>query len=211
MTKPRNVITALMLSGLLPCLSTCHRSDAHQLFPAPSNAITATAAVVTLPQAAVIAIPEQAFPRATQVVVWSTADPGTAEEFDTSARMFGTVLRAAHEIRVNTGNVKPVKPFTVTASLPAELAARLHANDEPKIFVQVHQDGGAEVLDHFELVPSTYDPVAKTLRFDLDPDMMTDSRTADDTWEAIFLVGSTRIGPSAPAGQKSDRSSATRE
>lgn len=168
--------------------------------PAVSLPVTAAAATVNLPQSAVVVVPADTFTLPTRVGIWSTADAETAKDFDVSAAMFGTVLRAAKEIRINTGKVQPSKVLTVTANIPAELEARLQLSDEPKIFVQIFQDGGEEVLDSFELVPSTY-PAAKTLRFDLDPGMLTDSRTADATWEAVLVVCSTRTKPVSSTGQ----------
>lgn len=169
--------------------------------PAVSLPVTAAAATVNLPQSAVVSVPADTFTLPTQVGIWSTADAETAKDFDVSSAMFGTVLRAVKEIRINTGKVQPSRVLTVTANIPAELEARLQLRDEPKIFVQIFQDGGEEVLDSFELLPSTYDPTAKTLRFDLDPDMLTDSRTADATWEAVFVVGSTRTKPASSTAQ----------
>lgn len=181
---------------------------------ATANAGTA-AATLTLPQLATVQVPQAAFAVPTRVGVWATSRSVTAADFDLTAQLFSGALRAKQELRVNTGKQKPAAPLTVSAVLPADLLARMGERDEPQIFVQVFQDGGDEVLDSFELVPAVYDAAAKTLRFDLAPDMFTDRRSADESWEAVFVVGSTRsrpapaaapaLGASGPAGTEALR------
>lgn len=166
--------------------------------PAVSAAVETAAVTITLPQVASLQVPEGAFPSPTRLGVWATSNPVTAAEFDLTAQMFGASLRATQEIRINTGKVKPSKTLTVIANLPAELEARLKEKDEPKVFDQIFQAGGEEVLDSFELVPAVYDATKKTLQFDLDPNMITDRRSLDETWEAVIVIGSTPTKPSAP-------------
>lgn len=112
--------------------------------PAVSAAVETAAVTVTLPQVASIQVPEAAFPSPTHLGVWATSNPATAADFDLTAQMFGASLRAAEEIRINTGKVKPSKTFKVIANLPAELDVRLKEKDEPKVFVQIFQAGGEE-------------------------------------------------------------------
>jgi len=106
--------------------------------------------------------------------------------------MFAVTLKARQELRINTGQIVPSKTLSVVANLPRDPAARMQENDEPKAFVQVFQDGGDEVLDSFEVIPSTYDSASKTLQFVLAPEMFTNRRTSDETWEAVIVVGATR-------------------
>ncbi|MDP3669709.1 MAG: PKD domain-containing protein [Telluria sp.] len=170
--------------------------------PAVSAAVETAAVTITLPQVASVQVPEAAFPSPTHLGVWATSNPVTAADFDLTAQMFSASLRATQEIRVNTGKVKPSKTLKVIANLPAELEARLQAKDEPKVFIQIFQAGGEEVLDSFELVPAVYDASKKVLQFDLDPNMLTDRRSLDETWEAVIVVGSTPTKPSSPTAPK---------
>lgn len=144
------------------------------------------------PAIATIELPEAAFSSPTRVSIRATEDPSTAAEFDLTAQMFAVTLRARQELRINTGQVAPSKTLPVVANLPRDLAARMQESDEPKAFVQVFQDGGDEVLDSFEVIPSTYNPASKTLQFDLVPEMFTNRRTSDETWEAVMVVGASR-------------------
>ena len=170
--------------------------------PAVSAAVEMAAVTITLPQVASVQVPEAAFPSPTHLGVWATSNPVTAADFDLTAQMFSASLRATQEIRINTGKVKPSKTLKVIANLPAELEARLKEKDEPKVFVQIFQAGGEEVLDSFEVVPAVYDAIKKTLQFDLDPDMLTDRRSLDEAWEAVIVVGSTPTKPASPAAPK---------
>jgi murein DD-endopeptidase MepM/ murein hydrolase activator NlpD len=174
---------------------------------ATANAGTA-AATLALPQLATVQVPQAAFAVPTQVGVWATSRSVTAADFDLTAQLFSSALRARQELRVNTGKQKPAAPITVSAVLPAELLARMGERDEPQVFVQVFQDGGDEVLDSFELVPAVYDAAGKTLRFDLAPDMFTDRRSSDESWEAVFVVGATRSRPAPAAAPVRDASGA---
>lgn len=158
--------------------------------PAVSAAVGSMALNVALPQVASIEVPAGSFTASTRIGLWTTATAETAADFDVTSQMFKTAQRAAREIRINTGSVQTANTLTVSANVPAELAQRLQSKDEPSVFVQVFQDGGEEVLDSFELVPATYDAATKTLRFELQPGMFTNRRTADETWEAVVIVGS---------------------
>ncbi|MFN3789806.1 peptidoglycan DD-metalloendopeptidase family protein [Massilia sp.] len=167
--------------------------------PAVSVAVGTAATTLTLARVATVEVPEATFPAPTRIGVWVTENSATAAEFELTAQMFTAPLRAKQEIRVNTGQLKPLKTLTVTANLDPELAARMQANDEAQVFVQIFQDGGEEVLDSFELVSSAYDAGSNTLRFALDPDMFTNRRNVDESWEAVIVVGSTRTKPTSPA------------
>jgi hypothetical protein len=171
--------------------------------PAVSAAVETAAVTVSLPQVATVQVPEAAFPSRTHLGIWTTSNPTTAADFDLTAQMFGASLRAAEEIRINTGKVTLSKTIKVIANLPAELDVRLKEKDEPKVFVQIFQAGGEEVLDSFELIPASYDAARKTLQFDLDPEMFTDRRSLDETWEAVIIVGSTPSKPSISTTPKS--------
>ena len=167
--------------------------------PAVSASANTAAATVTLPRVASVQVPEGTFPSPTHIGIWSTSNPVTAADFDLTAQMFNAPLRAKQEIRVNAGKVQPLKTLKVIANLPGELEARLQEKDEPKVFVQIFQMGGEEVLDSFELIPAVFDAGSKTLQFDLEPDMFTNLRSLDETWEAVIVVGSTRTKPSLTA------------
>jgi hypothetical protein len=165
--------------------------------PAVSVSSKNTAFSITLPHVATVEVPAASFATMTQIGLWTTANAITAADFDLTSQMFKAPMRAAREMRVNTGQVQPTNTLTVIANIPAELEAHLQANDEPRVFVQVLQGGGDEVLDSFELVDALYDATSKTLRFNLEPGMFTNRRSADETWEAVIVVGSTRTKPTS--------------
>lgn len=170
--------------------STMHSIDIKT--PAVSAPANTAVATVTLPQVASVQVPEGTFPSPTHIGIWTTSNAVTAADFDLTAQMFDVSLRAKQEIRINTGKVPPLKTLKIIANLPGELEARLQEKDEPKVFVQIFQVGGDEVLDSFELVPAVFDAGSNILQFDLEPDMFTNRRSLDETWEAVIVVGSTR-------------------
>ncbi len=163
--------------------------------PAASVSVAATAATVSLPQVATVSLPDGAFSTATRVGIWTTESSETAADFDTTAEMFKLPLRAKQEIRINTGKVQVEKTVSVAAHIPAELAARLQASDELKVFVQIFQAGGEEVIDNFELVPAVLEAASNTVRFDLLPGMFSNRRNNSETWEAVIVVGTTHTKP----------------
>ena len=163
--------------------------------PAVSASSGSTPFSITLPQVATVDVPAASFATETQIGLWSTASAMTAADFDLTSQMFAAPVRAVRELRINTRQVSPLNTLSVIANIPAELEARLQENDEPRVFVQVFQDGGDEVLDNFELIDASYDAASKTLRFGLEPGMFTNRRSADETWEAVIVIGSTRTKP----------------
>jgi hypothetical protein len=148
---------------------------------------------LVLPSHASLQIPAKTFLSATEIRVSATASLETAMDFEITAEMFASPLRALKEIRVNTGLVKPAKPITVAANIPAELESRLTANDELTVFVQIFQAEAEGILDSLENIEASNDASNKMIKFDLLPEMFTNRRRADGTWEAIFVAGSTRI------------------
>ena len=165
--------------------------------PAVSVVSKASEFTASLANVVTVKIPATTFVSETNIGIWSTAKPETATDFEITSQMFTSALRAQTEIRINTGMVQPSKTLSVIANVPADFEAKLLSKDELKVFVQIFQDGGDEILDNFELIEATYNNINKTLSFDLEPAMFTNRRTFDDSWEAVIVVGSTSTKPAA--------------
>lgn len=155
---------------------------------------------LAVPSVGSVEAPPEAFAQATTLGIWTTANADTNAEFSLAADMFSSPLRASVEVRVNTGRTRPSLPLQAVLLVPEELLARLQVNDEVKAYVQIYQTGGEGVLDNFEQVPSTYDANAKTLTLILDPSYFTDRRIADDSFEAVIVVGTSRTRPATASG-----------
>jgi murein DD-endopeptidase MepM/ murein hydrolase activator NlpD len=147
---------------------------------------------------------DQTFPTQTPVGVWTTAKSETASDFSETAQLFESQLRARDEIRVNTQEVAPTKTINASVALPADLEAQMQSADEPKVFIQIFQDNGNAILDNFEIVASQYNPATKRLQFSISPEMFTNRRTVDESWEVVIVIGSTRTRPASAAASPSN-------
>lgn len=145
---------------------------------------------IALPNFGSATFPANAFSTDTAVSIEVTRDPGTAQLFDEMTVVFHPAARMAYELRVNTGTRPPlVGPVQVELPVPPELLAQLTQGYQPAAFAQIHMDGGEEVIDNFELVPSDYDPATQAVTALLPAYAFTDQWGADGTFEAVVTLG----------------------
>ncbi len=136
-----------------------------------------------------VAVPTAAFSKPNAVIISVTADEETAVDFKQSSAIFGPLLRAVDEVRVNTGLSPPTLSLQAALLVPSELLARMTSNNRVEAFVQIYQDGGLSILDNFEHVPSSYDASANILTIELLPSYFTARRRLEDTYEAVIILG----------------------
>src|SRR2546423_7292575 len=98
-------------------------------------------------------------------------------------------------MRINAGAVAPVEPFNVLLHVSDNFIQSMPGDAEIKVFAQIFQDGGMEVLDSFEIFESTFDPIQKTIRVTLPPESFSKRRHADGNFEAIIVIGTTPTKP----------------
>ncbi len=164
---------------------------------------------VTLQGVTTVTFLPKAFRSSQTVTVSATVSPETLADFEQTAEIFEPGPRLPYEVRINTSKVPPVKDFVVEIVVPEALAASLQNDMGLALFAQVFEAGGQEILDSFELFPSTYQKVKRIVRATLPREVFTNQRREDGTFEAIVILATQRkqadqVGPkgaeSNPAG-----------
>lgn len=161
--------------------------------------VPASGGTVTLEGVGDVTFPAGALPAGHVVSAIATHSAETKEDFDTTAVLFSPTARSGYEVRVNTGLVAPSAPVGFVLKIPPPLVAA-SATNEIKLFAQIFENGGEEVLDSFEMFPSTVS--GTTLSGTLPPEAFTNMRTADGSYEAIVVLAATPTKPDAAARQK---------
>lgn len=117
--------------------------------------------------------------------------------------MFPTGHRLDFELRINTADRRTAAPVSVRVNLPPCFVQSLSAPLDVRLFAQVFQEEGMGVLDTFEPFDAQLDGAILTAT--LPPQVFSDRRRADATFEAVIVVASTP----GPAGARA-RSSGPR-
>lgn len=142
---------------------------------------------VSLPNYGSFTFPAGSFASNQPMTLLADSSAETAQDWDTTSTIFAAQMRAAYEIKLNSGATRTAQPFTATLRVPADLIAALPADGELKLFAQFFEDGGQEVLDSFEYVDSTFD--GTNLTATLPPEVFTNRRRADGSYEAVLVIG----------------------
>ena len=159
--------------------------------PSVTETITPQGGTITIEGYASVTFPAGAFAASQSVTVSVTSSPETQEDYLESGEIFKAGPRLPYEIRIDSGFVEPVTSFNMVLFVPDSFIATLPSNAKIRIFVQIYQDGGEEVLDHFEIFPSTFNHATKTIQVTLSGNVFTNLRHIEDTYEAIVIVGTT--------------------
>jgi murein DD-endopeptidase MepM/ murein hydrolase activator NlpD len=144
-----------------------------------------------LPGIATVTWPSNAFDAPVQVKVSATTTVDTDDDFRHTAVLYQAADLRGYEIRIDTGGTPPKAPVQVTAVIPDALAAAVSTDLDVQAFVQFLEEGGDDSIDAFEVVPSTKDTTAGTLTLEIPVEAFTASRSADDSHEAILVLGLT--------------------
>lgn len=159
--------------------------------------VNASASTVNLNDIATLAIPAGTFSGPVELGFWTTVSGQTRADFNVSSILYTEPERDRSEFRINVGAGQVLKPIGVSVTVPAEIRALFGSGYEPKVFVQILESEGEEVLDHFQIVAADFDPATNRMAFELLPSYLTNLRSSDGSWEAIFIVGGTRTAPGA--------------
>jgi murein DD-endopeptidase MepM/ murein hydrolase activator NlpD len=160
--------------------------------PAPvTGSISSAGGKLSQAGFATVTFPAGAFAANTNVTLSATASSTTQDDFQETGSVFSAGLRYPFEVRINSGATAPTSSFDVAVKLPAAFINSLPADSEVKVFGQFIEDGGGETLDSFELVASTFNAVTQTVSVTLPKNAFTNRRTADATFEAVIVVGTT--------------------
>lgn len=156
----------------------------------PTNGVGPAGGSVSLPDVGTATFLANAFSTDTAVSITVTQDPVAAQLFDETTAVFGPSARLSYEVRINTGTLLPlVGPVQFELSVPSELLTQLTPDRQPAAFAQIHMDGGEEIIDLFELVPSEYEPATKSVTALLPAYAFTDQFRTDGTFEAVVTLG----------------------
>lgn len=153
--------------------------------------ITPQGGSVDLPGIGSIVFPAGVFATNQLVTLSVTTSPETAQLFEESVSIFRVSQRLSYEIRVTTGNVRPLLPVQLTINAPDAFLSSVPPASDIHLFAQIWQDGGEELLDNFELLDAEFDPVAKTVATTFPKEAFTNMRRLDGIFESIFTLGST--------------------
>ncbi|HEX2210075.1 MAG TPA: M23 family metallopeptidase [Longimicrobium sp.] len=133
------------------------------------------------------------FPTPRLVSVTEDADSAALARFMEFEGLFRVATRSPSVVRLLAGTDVPDEDeFLATLTVPAGM--HVPAGHRPELFVQVYEDVGEEVLDNFQLIPSTYDPVQGTLMASVPTWAFTETRRTDGQYEALFMIGTTPGG-----------------
>ena len=186
--RPARAAVVAPIFVLLACAGSAPASQQ------PQNAaavIPTTGGSVELVGVATVTFPDGAFSSPRQVTLSATSMEETQDLYVMSGRMLSFGPRAPWELRINSGDASPQTPMTVALVVPTTLLDSLPADYEIAVLAQLLQSGGQDLLDNFVRVfTATFDSLSNTISAELSVNVFTDQRTADDTFEAIVVVGS---------------------
>jgi murein DD-endopeptidase MepM/ murein hydrolase activator NlpD len=165
------------------------------VIPAPAGTtctlVDASGRTQALASVATVTWPVNAFDQPAVAKVSATTTADTDDDFRQTAALFAPADLRSYEIRINTGGTAPRAPVHVDVTIPAALAAGVSPSQDVQAFAQILEEGADDSIDAFELLPSTKDAAAGTLSVDVPAEAFTASRTADDSVEAVLVLGLT--------------------
>jgi hypothetical protein len=155
---------------------------------------------IEIPGVASVSIPSGALPGQATVTVAATTSPETAAEFRETAGLFAPGPRAPYEVRINTGIRVPriEDEVQVRLVLPESLIGALPPNYAVRVFAQFMQDSREEVHDSFMPLELRETGDRRSVEIGLRRNAFTNLRGRDRTYEAVIIVGSSRVGPPPP-------------
>jgi hypothetical protein len=156
--------------------------------PQVSALVPADGGTVSLPGYGSVVFVAGTFPAGATVTVAATSRPDTAADFqETAVEMFSAGPRVPYEIRV-TAAALPVLPADVTLVIPGAFLAQVPASARLHLLALIFQDGGMEVLDSFEVLPSALSQAKDAITTSLPPEAFTSRRRRDALFEAILVI-----------------------
>ncbi len=155
--------------------------------PSVSQIISPQGGTITLDEYATVTFPASVFSSNNTITVSATSSPETEANYIHSGSIYKAGTRLPYEVRINSGYIKPATPFDIVLKVPDFFISTLHANAKIIVFAQIDQGD----IDNFEVFPSTFDSITKTIRLTLSAVTFTETRRLDKTYEAIVIVGTT--------------------
>src|SRR5581483_7184994 len=123
--------------------------------PIAATVIDSAGGQIVLSDYGQLVLPAGIFATPTNVQFRATSDPEAADDFRISANdMFHVSKRSSYDLRV-TASTAPTGSVTISIVVPSSLLGSVNSNSQVQGFIQIFEDGGQDVLDNFELVPSS--------------------------------------------------------
>ena len=196
-----NQITVKALQGTAVVTSTAVSVTAQLV---ATQTVSAAGGLISLPGTATVTIPANAFETNTNISVLQTLTPATQTLYTDSTEIFLSGSAVSYEVRVNTGTVSINDGINtqITLSVPDTYLSSLPTNYGVQAYVQFLEESDSESYDHFEIIDSTFDVNSKTLTLLVPDYAFTNVRTANQSYEAIILIGSTPTLPNPPMSGK---------
>ncbi len=155
-------------------------------------------ATLSLPGFTAVTFRTGTFTTAQQVTVSATSTVETQTDWAATAEpLFNPGGRSPRELRINTGAVQPRADLDVTLTIPEALAISLPQGHRITAFGQWFSNGGQDIHDEFEVLPTEVDLVARRVRLTVPAAMFTGQRSADGSYEAVVVLS--LYDPGAPA------------
>lgn len=150
--------------------------------------VSPTGGTVVLLHIASVTFPSGAFVKSTRVRLSTTTSPEVQADFNATTAVFAPQKRLPYELRVNSGATSPAKDVVVTLMLPKSFLSNVSPAASVTIFGQVFEEGGQEILDNFQPIPTQFNRSRGRARAELPKEVFTNKRGVDGTYEAIIVV-----------------------
>lgn len=132
-------------------------------------------------------------PASTNVAISSVVDTDSFQAFDLDAVAYEPTARSAYVVRITTGQAVPDLSTSATVMLDVPASLTIPTGQGVDVFArfQTSSEEGEE-YDHFEVVPSTWDPsMPGSVKALVPATAFTSNRTGDGTVEVLLLLAVT--------------------
>jgi murein DD-endopeptidase MepM/ murein hydrolase activator NlpD len=161
---------------------------------------------INIPPSGSVTFPPGALPSGQTIKVVALNSFSSAAEFAMVAPLYSASSKLPYEVRINTGATRPSSAVQVSFVVPGWYANSLPPGAGLQAFAQYLEDGGEEILDHFDVCPSTFDPATNTVVANVPPEAFTDGRSPSGAFEAIVTIAAMTDGAVARSSNYSPSS-----
>jgi murein DD-endopeptidase MepM/ murein hydrolase activator NlpD len=122
--------------------------------------------------------------------------------FEVTSFLFQVEKQSAYQIKIDLGRNEPIyeNPIEIVANIPNNLINSL--SNSIQLFALIYQNGGMEIIDHFEVLPSEIDITNQTITATLPYWAFTNARNGN--YETYLMIASLKNDNSLRASKASD-------
>ncbi|GAA4418846.1 hypothetical protein GCM10023187_52660 [Nibrella viscosa] len=145
---------------------------------------------ISIDQTATVLFSNGTFKSETTVAVTKTENNADLNSlFDGLTKpLYGVEKRADYYIKVASDSKRPQRTVTVRLNVPQSLSNATKPGLALEVFALLNQSVSAEAMLNFDVVPSRYNAVSKTLEVDL-PNYYFDYQNNGKRYEAVLTIG----------------------